>query len=163
MKNFAVLTTFCTSVLLFCGCTAPKAEKAAEEPAIVLGEFSQTSAAEALTVASNFTAGFEKSLLTADFAPFAAVLPANSKVQFTAESFNKMRTGLISLYGNPQKLEYLTFLDQGKIRDYLWRIKFSKPDKDGKSFSSREILFCVRVYCENGKKPDIAGFFFQRF
>lgn len=160
MKKFNLFTIAIASALIVCGCASSKTEKS-PETAIMLGEFNDPDTA--MAVASNFASGFEKALLTSEFTALAAVLPANSKAKLTAENFLKMRSGLITLYGQPQKLEYLTFLDQSKIRDYLWRVKFSKPSKDGKTFSSREIIFCVRVYCEIGKKPDIAGFFFQRF
>ena len=130
---------------------------------VVLGEFSAKHDAAALGAARNFAAAFEKSVRQNDFRFLQAALPRASRNKFTAEAFAKLHAEMLAVYGDFQKMEYVTWLDQGKLRDYLWKMSFLKPDKSGKKSSPREILFCVRVFCEKDKEPDAAGFFFRKF
>ena len=154
-----------SGVVLFCSCSSVDGQgNRAEAP--VLEKFSEKGAAEAFACASGFVAGFEKSLLDGDFSSFKQVLPAPGKgnvPQLDARSFGRMRSSLLQIYGVPQKMEYLAVLDQGKLRDYLWKIKFLRPAKAPELPESREILFSVRIYQEVGRPPAVAGFAFKRF
>ena len=151
----------CCALLLLCGCVSTKTEP--KEKAPVLENFSKETGQLALSVATAFASGFEKSLISGEFSHFAKVFPANSKTKMSPEHFQKLRAAMMKLYGKPEKLEYITFLNQGKFRDYLWKITFSVPPKNAASAPGiREILLSVRVYCENGNAA-ISGFFFQRF
>ena len=152
-------------ILSLCGCASMKGnEKEQSKPApVVLGEFSATHDAAALTAAKNFAAAFERSIRLNDFQFLQSALSRTGGNRFNAAAFAKLRTEMLTVYGNFQKMEYITWLDQGKLRDYLWKISFSKTDGSGKKSSPREILFCVRVFCEKDKQPDVAGFFFRKF
>lgn len=159
MKNiiFAV-----AAMLLLSACTS-QVKPPAERPP-VLAHFSAENETAAMQVASAFASGFEKSLVSGDFSHFQKVFPKNSKTPMKPEHFGKMRQMMTKLYGTPQELQYVTFLNQGKLRDYLWKITFSSPAKPPQKVPAvREILLCVRVYCEAGSPPAISGFFFQRF
>ena len=154
-----------TSVLLLCSCVSKKdnGNKPSEVTPVVLGEFSAKHDEAAFAAAGNFAAAFEKSIRQNDFQFLQAALPPASRSRYTAEAFAKLRAEMLAVYGNFQKMEYVTWLDQGKLRDYLWKMSFLKPDRSGKKSSPREILFCVRVFCEKDKQPDAAGFFFRKF
>ena len=150
---------------LICSCsTVSRKKNQPESP--VLERFSEKSSGEAFACAAEFAAGFEKSLLSGDFASFKQVLPVSAngnKMQLDAVRFGRMRSSLLQIYGVPQKMEYVAMLDQGKLRDYLWKIKFMRPAEAPALPESREILFSIRVYQESGQTPAVAGFVFKRF
>ena len=152
-------------ILCLCGCSAIKdrGKKQPESAPVVLEEFSGSHDADALKTAGNFAAAFEKSIRLNDFRFLQAMLPLTSKSKFTANAFAKLQAEMSAVYGKFQKMEYVTWLDQGKVRDYLWKMTFLKYDKSGEKSLPREILFCVRVFCEKDKQPDVAGFFFRKF
>ncbi|MBR7107292.1 MAG: hypothetical protein IKC89_02630 [Lentisphaeria bacterium] len=158
MKNILLLGS---ALLLVCGCVSSKTPP--KEKAPVLENFNKENEQRALAVASAFASGFEKSLISGEFSHFAQVFPANSKSKMSEEHFKKLREAMMKLYGKPEKLHYITFLNQGKLRDYLWKITFTSPGKNGAAAPGvREILLSVRIYCENGNAA-VSGFFFQRF
>ena len=161
MKKFLLLSISATAVMLLdSGCSS-----APEKPAPpVLGAFSAENEKTAMTVAQNFASAFEKALVSGDFNHLKPVFPPGTKQQMSEGYFQKMRRTMLNFYGTPQKLAYITFLNQGKLRDYLWKISFLKPGKEKNSPpESREIILSVRIFCEAGKSPAVAGFFFQRF
>ena len=146
---------------LICGCASTKTPP--KEKAPVLENFDKENEQRALAVASAFASGFEKSLISGEFSHFAQVFPATSQSKMSQEHFQKLRAAMMKIYGKPEKLQYVTFLNQGKLRDYLWKITFTSPGQNAAAAPGvREILLSVRVYCENGNAA-VSGFFFQRF
>lgn len=146
--------------VLLAGCAGKNVE-AEKAPQVQLGEFSSADENTALGVARIFAGAFEKSLVSGEFKHLVPYLPGAAK--FTAADFNRMRGALHQLYGTPQKLTYATSLNQGKLRDMLWKITFVRQSTSGGTEEVREILLCVRIFREPGKQPAIAGFSLKRF
>ena len=162
-------TLFCifqfVLILCLCGCALIKerGKKQPETAPVVLEEFSGSHDTAALSAAKNFAAAFEKSIRLNDFQFLQMMLPRSSRSKFTTDAFAKLHAEMSAVYGNFQKMEYVTWLNQGKVRDYLWKMTFIKSGKPGEKGLTREILFCVRMFCEKDKQPDVAGFFFRKF
>ena len=149
--------------ILLTGC-AGKNSAAEKTPQIQLGEFSVNDENSGMKVAGVFADAFGKSLISGEFKHLEPHLPSIPGVRkFTAPDFAQMRDAMMKLYGTPRKLTYIASLNQGKLRDMLWKITFELPGKDGKTGESKEILLCVRVFKEDGKTPEVAGFFVKRF
>ena len=146
--------------VLLAGCAGKNVE-AEKTPQVQLGEFSSADENTALGVARVFAGAFEKSLVSGEFKHLVPYLPGTAK--FTAADFNRMRGTLLQLYGTPQKLTYAASLNQGKLRDMLWKVTFVRQNTPGVPGEIREILLCVRIFREPGKQPAIAGFFLKRF
>ena len=165
MKYF-ICNYFCSLTVLtvlLTGC-AGKNSPAEKTPQVRLGNFSVNDEDSGMKVAGIFAESFGKSLISGDFKhlePHLPPIPGGKK--FTAPDFAQMRDAMITLYGTPRKLAYVTTLNQGKLRDMLWKITFEQQGKDGKAGEIREILLCVRVFKEDGKSPEVAGFFIKRF
>ena len=165
MKYFIHSSLLLSMVLtmLLTGC-AWKNSPAEKTPQIQLGEFSENDENSGMKVAGKFADSFGNSLISGDFKhlePLLPPIPGGKK--FTAPEFDQMRNAMMTLYGTPRKLVYVTTLNQGKLRDMLWKITFEQQSKDGKTGEIREILLCVRVFKEDGKAPEVAGFFIKRF
>ena len=117
--------------------------------------------APAKQLAQRLALGLAESLKSGEFLAFDAVQPEAAKRKFTAETFGKMQTALEQRYGKLVNAEFFGQLDQGKVRDFLWKYSFEKTaDKDKKI--RHEILMLVRTGSVNGEAV-IAGFRFYFF
>ena len=117
--------------------------------------------APAKQLAQRLALGLAESLKSGEFSAFDAVQPEAAKRKFTAETFGKMQTALEQRYGKLVNAEFFGQLDQGKVRDFLWKYSFEKTaDKDKKI--RHEILMLIRTGSVNGGAV-IAGFRFYFF
>ena len=163
MKKFAIYLLLFAALAMLTGCAGKDASK--EKPqSVQLEEFSSQDEAAALNLAGNFAGAFEKSLISGDFKHLEPMLPTPaSGKKFSATDFSGMRNAMIQLYGTPRKLGYVTTLQQGKLRDMLWKITFERQKTPGVPGEFFEILLCVRIFREPGNPPAVAGFFIKRF
>ena len=163
MKKFAIYLPLFAALAVLTGCAGKDAKKE-NPPSVQLDGFSLQDESAALNLASNFAGAFEKSLISGDFKHLEPMLPTPvSGKKFSATDFSGMRNAMIQLYGVPRKLGYVTTLQQGKLRDMLWKITFERQKTPGVPGEFFEILLCVRIFREPGKSPEIAGFFIKRF
>ena len=163
MKKFAICLLLFAVLAVLTGCSGKDASK--EKPqSVQLEEFSSQDEAAALNLAGNFAGAFEKSLISGDFKHLEPMLPTPaSGRKFSATDFSGMRNAMIQFYGTPRKIGYAATLQQGKLRDVLWKITFERQKTPGVPGEFFEILLCVRIFREPGKSPEIAGFFIKRF
>ena len=163
MKKFVIYLPLFAVVSILSGCAGKDAPKE-DTPTIRLEEFSSQDEAAALNLARNFAGAFEKSLISGDFKHLEPILPMpEGGKKFSATDFSGMRKAMIQFYGIPRKIGYAATLQQGKLRDVLWKITFERQKTPGVSGEFFEILLCVRIFREPGKTPEIAGFFIKRF
>lgn len=163
MKIFTFALLYAVPVLILTGCAGKNAEPE-KTPQIQLAGFTSADEKIAHDVAKIFAAAFEKSLISGDFKHLESQLPPLPSVKkFTAAEFAGMRDSMIKLYGTPRKLSYAASLQQGKLRDMLWKVTFEWKRTPEVPAETREILLCIRIFKANGKSPEIAGFFFKRF
>ena len=159
-----ICNSFLLPMVLTVLLTACAGKNSPETPQLQLGDFSENDENSGKKAAEIFADSFGKSLVSGDFKhlePHLPPIPGGKK--FTAPDFAQMRNAMITLYGTPRKLVYVTTLNQGKLRDMLWKITFEQQSRDGKPGECREILLCVRIFKEDGKAPEVAGFFIKRF
>ena len=129
-------------------------------PPIQLDKFSADDETSALETARKFAEAFEKALISGDFKYLESTVAGK---KFSASNFAGMRNAMIKFYGTPRKLTYATTLQQGKLRDILWKITFERQKAPEANSEYHEILLCVRIFRESGKTPEVAGFFIKRF
>lgn len=132
----------------------PSCHKSVEP--VKLREFTSADLVPAKMVAENFADGFFKSIAAKDFSHWQKVIPQRSEQTITEEKFQKFYNELHTSFGKFETAEYLGELVSGDLINYLWRMRFSKQE-NGKTIV-RDIVFFVRVYCEENKQPDVSGF-----
>ena len=150
-KIFMAVAVLMTGAFCFGAEPAP-AEKAGLAPAA--GKFAERERA----VADKFIGALAESLKSGDFAAFKAVQRPDGKA-FPEERFKKMHSAFGKQFGKLVAAERLGVLDQGRVRDHLWKFTFER--ESGEKLR-REIVCWVRVGIENGE-PMIAGFSFNFF
>jgi hypothetical protein len=72
-----------------------------------------------------------------------------------------MRKELLDNFGTFTGGTCLGEVTSGDLRTYLWKLTFEAKDKNKKTV--REIIYFVRVFCEEGKAPAVSGFGVKRF
>ena len=111
--------------------------------------------------ASQFAMALAASLKEKSFIPWSRVMPPGRKI--TEKMFLHMFSDFKIKYGDFVSLTELGELDQGILRDYLWKMRFVKNAAPPAKGVPHEIIFWVRIYQENGKAPAIGGFGFKSF
>ena len=166
-KCFAAVCAAASMAAVVGGCAAGKSvEKQSAPPAAKATEnreqiFPEKAETPALALAEKFVGGLVESLKSGDFQTFLSAQPAGSR-PFKKEDFDKMRDSLSKRYGKLTASEYLGQLDQGRVRDFLWKFTFERDDSAGIPAARRQIVCWVRVGAVNGE-PVLAGFSFCFF
>ena len=151
MKNFIRIIPVLLLTVLLAACAAP------EKPETVkLREFTSEDAVPAFKKAEAFAGGFFQAVADNDFAKWQPYFPPKDESRIDKRKFERMCAELDRTFGKFQSSAYLGELTVGNLRNFLWKMSFSRTDKDKKIL--REAVFFVRVYCENGKTPEISGF-----
>ena len=151
MNFFHLFSAFLLALFLTSCSTTADTKK------IDLREFSNDDEQYALTETREFTAQFCQSVKDGNFSHWQQVMPLNTQKKVTPEIFARMRKELIDNFGTLENFDFLGTLRKDTLLDYLWKLQFVK---DGKK---RDVIFLVRVFCENQRKPEISGFGIKRF
>ena len=130
-------------------------------PEVKLREFAAGDDAPALNLAIEFTDGFVKSLRTGEFSHWQRQLPPHSAAKIGEKEFLAMRQELQTFFGELENASYFVDLTTGDLRNYLWKLSFKK-EINGKE-TVNEVIFFVRIFCEEGKSPAISGFGVKKF
>lgn len=157
MKIFSVVTVTAALLLTAAGC------RTAGEPAAKpeLRAFSADDTRAAKETAAKFAEGFAASLKDGDFAHWRANMPEESAAKVGDSRFRDMRAELTAFFGEFTGAEFLGEIITGDLRNYLWKLSFVRKEKEKRQIS--EIVYFVRVFCEEGKPPAISGFGVKRF
>jgi len=142
------------AMLLLVSC----AEKSPSSTAAVkLQPFTKETETRSLKMSTAFADGFAEAVKTGDFKYWQQVLPPHVAAKVTPEVFKKMCGELAETFGKLESSTFFGTLENGNLRDNLWKLRFVK---DGKV---REVLYLVRVYCAENGQPEISGFGIRRF
>jgi hypothetical protein len=150
-------------LLAFAGCSSvsdKQGKKAPEVPELA-PLTSETQLKTSQEIAGKFAAALAASLKQKSFIPWSQAMPPGRKI--TEKMFLNMFSDFKLKYGDFVSLTEFGELDQGVVRDYLWKMRFMKPAAPPAKGVPHEILFWVRIYQENGKAPAIGGFGFKSF
>lgn len=153
MKKLLIhFLTVLTVALLSTSCAGFKKQE------IKLREFSREDENLARTKAAVFAEAFIQALKNNDFAIWQKHLPASPspEKQITGERFTAMRRELLDHFGTFVSGRYLGDITDGNLRTYLWKLTFSEKKQDKNVI--HEIIYFVRVFCEEGKPPTISRF-----
>lgn len=126
-----------------------------ESEPVKLREFTPADLIPAKSVAENFANGFFAAVKANDFAPWEKVMPARNIQQYKTQ-FPAFYNELHVTFGDFEGAEYLGEVNNADLKNFLWKMRFSKVE-NGKKIT-REVVFFVRVHCEENKQPDISGF-----
>ena len=156
MKNFVALTT--AVLLTFSGssCAALKEKNPSDKEPVKLRDFSSEDETAAFNTAEKFVLAFAEALKKNDFSLWQQVIPPDSTAKIGKKQFDAMRLELGKEFGTFSGTSYLGKLVSGHLRSFMWKFSFIRQ-KNGKS-SIREIVYFVRIFCEEGKTPAISGF-----
>lgn len=131
------------------------------DPEVRLRDFTRNDDEQAQQTATAFINGFSQSLLTGDFSFWQKELPFDSQNRITEREFKGMAEELKAFFGKYESYSYLGCLITGELRNYLWKLTFTR-EQNGKK-SVYEAVYLVRVFCEENKKPAVCGFGVKRF
>ena len=153
MKKTAFLP-FLAAMLLLVSCAGVDPSGQA---AVKLQPFSPESELRSREISQSFAAGFVAAVKNGDFKLWQQVMPPHIAAKITPEVFRQMCRELDSTLGKLESGTLFGTLQNGNLRDNLWKLHFVK---DGRS---REVLYLVRVYCSENNEPEISGFGIRRF
>lgn len=123
---------------------------------VKLREFSKIDEDIARINATMFAESFIKSLKEDDFTHWQKHIPKRSAHRINEQNFKAMRREMIDTFGTFVSGDYLGKVTNGNLRTYLWKLTFIRDDKGKKSV--HEVIYLVRVFCEDGKTPAISRF-----
>lgn len=152
--NFQKISIAALLLISLTGCFS-SGENDAPEP-VKLREFTQNDSETAAALAENFAGKFFQSLKTREFSHWKSAMPMRKDQKISDKEFQQMYNELYTSFGNYESSGFLGELTVGDLKNYLWKMRFSREENNKKVV--REVVFFVRVYCENGKTPDISGF-----
>lgn len=141
--------------ILGCSCAFTGQKNQVDEP-VKLRDFSVTDEQQAYLEAEKFVNGFAGALQKNDFKLWQQVIPADSASKIGEKQFEQMSRELHREFGTFTGSSYLGVLTSGNLRSFMWKLSFVRQN-DGKN-TVREIVYFVRIFCEEGKTPAISGF-----
>ena len=160
MKSLGALI-FAAAVLLGGGCASNgEAKKPEDKPPKLTPDASIPAEREheARAAAEKMALGMAEALKTGDFEKFSSTQQKGGR-RMPPEVFFKLRKSMLQRFGKPIRAEYLGVLDQGPVRDYMWKFIFESKKTSGAP-GRHEIVCWVRVGFAGGK-PVVAGFSFD--
>lgn len=164
--NKITLLPLAALVLFAAGCrSAETPEKknsaATEKKTVVPGSFTAAADAPARDAAGKFVSAFADALKAGD----REKLPEPMHAKVTDAMFKRMCDSFARRRGTLREIAFVTVLDQGIVRDYLWKFTFEKPlsapdAKSAPAMQKNEVIYLVRLGIVDGK-PVIVGCGFQ--
>jgi len=140
------------------GCASAAKDAARKQPkAPVPAAFTEKDGEAARAAAGVFVGAFADALRAGEWNRLPAELrPKVSEAMFRrmCDSFGKRRGVLVGT-------GFVTVLDQGIVRDYLWKFTFEKPAAPPAAPQKNEVIYLVRMGILEGK-PAIVGCGFQQ-
>ena len=161
MNKFGiVMVTAALMTALAGGCASGADAKKEEQPKVLPDPAIPTGREpEAKAAAEKMANGMAEALKSGDFEKFRVTQQAGSRMM-PPELFAKVRKSMTRNFGKLTGSEYIGFLDQGRVRDYMWKFAFEAPRKDSAAPRHHEIIYWVRVGFANGA-PVIYGYRFD--
>ena len=150
---------FCAALIMLFSAGCISHEKST--PEIKLRDFSGNDDPAAMEIAGNFAGGFAKSLETGDFSFWQKQFAPGNTSGITPAKFAAMRRELTGIFGEFRGSRFMGILITGNQRNYLWKLTFDRDTSAGKRVY--EMVFSVRIFCEEGKAPAVSGFGVKRF
>ncbi len=148
MKRFAFLVSVVALQICFSGCVVVK-EFAPQENAVKISK-------------AEYELG--KKLVTAfvknDGKTFISLLPEETRMKFTVETFDKTRKAIVESVGEPVSFSYLVSLELPALTPQIWKIRFRRVNpKTNEEFFS-ELLFRTVTGMVDKKQAVITAFHF---
>ena len=162
MKKLSMIVFAAALTAVFAGgCATSEAEKKAAAVQSVAPDpcVPAEREAEAKAAAEKIALGMAEALRTGDFEKFRVTQQEGARMM-PPELFAKVRKSMMRNFGNLTGSEYIGFLDQGRVRDYMWKFVFEAPRKDSPVPRHHEIIYWVRVGFANGA-PVVYGYRFD--
>ena len=100
-----------------------------------------------------------EAFLKDDASGFVNQLPEDTREQFDVRKFTSTRSYITSTMGQPISFQYLTTLEFVTLSPHIWKIRFERQDRKGRTIRS-EALFRIITGDVGGGKPAVIGFNF---
>ena len=158
MKQFICLVAVIGSLV---GCSSFREVR----PEVKLREFAPEDSKAASKIAADFAGGFIRALETGEFSFWQKQLPSDSAAKITPAKFAAMRRELQAVFGEFHHAEALGKIISGNLHNYLWKLSFVRSSSGRKVEGKEvyEVVYFVRIFCEEGKEPAVSGFGVKRF
>ena len=159
MKSLGAII-FAAAMLLAAGCATDEEKKQEEKipkltpDATIPVEREH----EARTATEKMALGMAEALKSGDFEKFSSTQQKGGRMM-PPEVFFKLRKSMLQRFGKPVGAEYLGTLDQGPVKDYMWKFIF-EPRKGSAAPGHHEIVYWVRAGFAGGK-PVVYGYRFD--
>jgi len=161
MNRFTVVMAAAALVTVLAGgCASGGDAKNEEAPKVVPDiKIPAEREPEAKAAAEKMANGMAEALKTGDFEKFRVTQQPGARMM-PPELFAKVRKSMTHNFGKLTGSEYIGSLDQGRVRDYMWKFIFEAPRKDSPVPRHHEIIYWVRVGFANGA-PVVYGYRFD--
>lgn len=160
MKKFCIVLAAALAAAAAGGCAtggdAKKEDappKIVPDPGIPAGRENEAKAA-----AERMAVGMAEALKSGDFEKFRVTQQKGGRMM-PPEVFHRLRKSMTRNFGNLTGIEYFGMLDQGRVRDHLWKFVFESPEGAAKP-RHHEIVYWVRVGFAGGA-PVVYGYRFE--
>ena len=90
---------------------------------------------------------------------FVKQLPEDTRDQFDVRKFTSTRDYITSTMGQPIAYQYLTTLEFVTLSPHIWKIRFERQDRKGKTLHSEALFRIITGDVGNGKAA-VIGFNF---
>lgn len=155
LRNRLFLIFTASALTMACGCQMlPKKEKEAPEPPKSNTKITPEKINGDITAAAKkFQVNFFKAIAEKKRSLIGSDMIPEMQEKFSTEKFNAYADALLQSKGKLEKSEYLTSLDRGVMKVFLWKVSFEKDDKklpDG-SKATKDILFMMLIGQVDGK------------
>ena len=161
MNKFGIVMATAALVTALAGGCASGIDAKKEEPPKVVPDLNIPAdrEPEAKAAAERMANGMAEALKTGDFEKFRVTQQEGARMM-PPELFAKVRKSMMRNFGNLIGSGYIGSLDQGRVRDYMWKFVFEAPRKDSPVPRHHEIIYWVRVGFANGA-PVVYGYRFD--
>ena len=161
MNKFGIVMAAAALVTAFAGgCASGNDAKKEEAPKVVPDlNIPADREPEAKAAAEKMANGMAEALKSGDFEKFRVTQQKGVRMM-PPELFFKVRKSMMQNFGTLTGSEYVGSLDQGRVKDYMWKFMFEAPRKDSTVPRHHEIIYWVRAGFANGA-PVIYGYRFD--
>ena len=161
MNKFGIVMATAALVTALAGGCASGSDAKKEEPPKVVPDLNIPAdrEPEAKAAAERMANGMAEALKTGDFEKFRVTQQEGARMM-PPELFAKVRKSMMRNFGNLIGSGYIGSLDQGRVRDYMWKFVFEAPRKDSPVPRHHEVIYWVRVGFADGA-PVVYGYRFD--
>ncbi len=159
-KHITIL--FAAAFAVFAGgcATGDAAKKPEEAPKVVPDlRIPADREPEVKAAAEKMANGMAEAIRTGDFEKFRVTQQEGVRMM-PPELFVKVRKSMMRNFGTLIGSEYIGSLDQGRVKDHMWKFTFEAARKDSPVPRRHEIIYWVRVGFSQGA-PVVYGYRFD--